>query len=266
MFGKLDLEYQYQHPKTNLVKVYNCAPLKVQRPFYPEGKQICHTFILNTAGGIVENDNLEQNIHLHQQAQVLITTASAGKIYRTQTKQAQQHINIKIETGAYLEYVPLENIVFEGANYYQSLTIELAENAQYLGWEINRFGRTARGEIFDKGTWLSATEIWRQGQPLWIDRQGLWGDKNLYTSPNGLANQPVVGTLAWVGIKVSTEMLTEIRNLEENVAGETGITLLKDGLICRYRGQTTTEVKTWFRKIGNRLRVKYVQKLANQVN
>lgn len=254
MLGKLNLEYQYQHPKTNLVKVYNSAPLKVQRPFYPEGEHICHTFILNTAGGIVANDRLSQQIHLHQQSQVLITTASAGKVYRSETTQAQQHININLESGAYLEYIPLENIIFAGANYYQSLTIELAENAQYLGWEINRFGRTARGEKFETGTWLSATEIWRQGQPLWIDRQGLWGEQNLYSSANGLANQPVVGTLTWLGSKIRRELLTEMRYLGENLAGETGITTLTDGLICRYRGQTTTEVKTWFKQIGDRIK------------
>jgi urease accessory protein len=262
--GKLYLEYQYQQSQTKIINSYHLAPLKVQRPFYLEGEKTCHTIILNTAGGIVETDNLEQQIHLHPQAEVLITTASAGKIYRSQKTQSQQNINIKIDEGACLEFLPQENIIFSGANYLQNMRIELAAKAQYLGWEINRFGRTARGEKFLTGTWLSATEIWRAAEPLWIDRQGLWDPQNLYSSPNGLANKPVVGTLSWIGVPVSTEFITEIRNLGKTLVGETGVTQLTQGLICRYRGQATTEVKTWFKEIGSKLRLKYLNKSIYQ--
>jgi len=262
--GKIYLEYQYQHPKTKIINTYHLAPLKVQRPFYPEGDKTCQTIILNTAGGIVETDKLEQHINLHPQAQVLITTASAGKIYRSQKTQAQQNININIQEGGCLEFLPQENIIFSGANYLQNMRIELAAKAQYLGWEINRFGRTARGEKFLKGTWLSATEIWRAGEPLWIDRQGLWDPQNLYSSPNGLAEKPVVGTLTWIGVSVSKELITEVRNLGKTLPGETGVTELTEGLICRYRGEATTEVKRWFQEIGSRLRLKYLNKSIYQ--
>jgi len=249
--GTLNLEYQYKYPQTRVTQVYHVAPLKVQRSFYPEGKNICQTMILNTAGGIVETDRLEQQIYLNNNARVSITTASAGKIYRSEKAQAQQHVNIQIESGGYLEFFPQENIIFSGANYYQKLKVELAPQAEYLGWEINRFGRSARGEKFLTGTWLSVTEISREGKPIWIDRQALWGEKNLFTTPNGLANKPVVGTFSWIGLTVTPEIITTMRCLGENLEGETGVTQLIEGLVCRYRGYSTTEVKQWFRAIAN---------------
>lgn len=260
--GKLNLEYQFQQAQTKIIKVENIAPLKVQRPFYPEGLKTCHTIILNTAGGIVGTDILEQNIHLHPDAHALITTASAGKIYRSQGEQAQQQTNITIESGGCLEFLPQENIIFDGANYAQNLRVELAPQAHWLGWEINRFGRSARREKFLTGTWLGTTEIWRDGQPLWIDKQRLWGDKNLFISTNGLGNKPVVGTLSWLSAPVTPEVIEEIRNLGNKKVkqGEIGVTKLLLGLVCRYRGYSTTEVKTWFREVWNLLRLEYLDK------
>ncbi|ELR97970.1 urease accessory protein UreD [Gloeocapsa sp. PCC 73106] len=265
--GKLNLEYQYCQDRTKIIHVENIAPLKVQRPFYPEGTKTCHTIILNTAGGIVGSDKLEQNIYLHPGANVLITTASAGKIYRSQGDLAQQQINITIESGGCLEFLPQENIIFAGADYYQNLKVKLAPAAHWLGWEINRFGRSARGEIFFTGTWLGSTEIWREGKPLWIDKQGLWGEENLFESPNGLGNKPLVGTLSWISAPVESTVIAAIKNLGDNLVkeGEMGVTELLSGLVCRYRGNSTLEVKTWFKEIWSLLRLKYLNKSACQM-
>jgi urease accessory protein len=151
--GKLNLVYSDRQNKTRLIKSQNQAPLKVQRPFYPEGQSICHSIILHTAGGIVGGDKLSSNIHLQPHVKALITTAAANKIYRSNGLQARQNIDIIIDNHAYLEWLPQETIVFNDANYRQDIRIELATEAKFIGWEINRFGRTARGEKFLKGEW-----------------------------------------------------------------------------------------------------------------
>lgn len=51
--GKLELVYAQRQNSTQLMFSHNQAPLKVQRPFYPEGEKICHSVILHTAGGVV---------------------------------------------------------------------------------------------------------------------------------------------------------------------------------------------------------------------
>ncbi|MEH2076964.1 MAG: urease accessory protein UreD [Nostoc sp.] len=257
--GKLDLVYADRQGATQLIYDRHQAPLKVQRPFYPEGEKVCHSVILHTAGGMVGGDRLSSNIHLQPQTQALITTAAASKIYRSNGLQARQTIKIQVDAGACLEWLPQETILFNEAIYRQDLRVELATGGSWLGWEITRFGRSARGEKFLQGEWRSHTEIWQQGVPLWIDRQYLPGSEDVFHSPHGLAGKPIVGSLVWVGGAVSAEIVEKTRNLW-NGEGEAGVSRLQHGLLCRYRGSSTSEVRNWFIDVWQLLRVSFLNR------
>ncbi|MBW4567313.1 MAG: urease accessory protein UreD [Tolypothrix carrinoi HA7290-LM1] len=264
--GKLNLVYADRLGTTALISNSHQAPLKVQRPFYPEGQQVCHSVILHTAGGVVGGDRLSLNFHLQPNTQALITTAAASKIYRSNGTQAKQSINIQVDAGACLEWFPQETIVFNGAIYRQDLRVELATKASYLGWEITRFGRSARGEKFVEGEWRSHTEIWQQGKPLWIDRQWLPGSEEVFHSPHGLAGQPITGSLVWVGQPVSKEIVEKARSLfTPNSSLLTphslaGVTRLENGFLCRYRGCLTSEVRNWFIDVWQLLRMSFLSR------
>ncbi|MDZ8024810.1 MAG: urease accessory protein UreD [Nostoc sp. DedQUE01] len=257
--GKLNLVYADRQNTTQLIYNHQQAPLKVQRPFYPEGQKVCHSVILHTAGGVVGGDRLSSNIHLEPYTHALITTAAASKIYRSNGLQARQNIQIQVDAGACLEWLPQETILFNGAIYQQDLRVELATGASFLGWEITRFGRSARGEKFDKGEWRSHTEIWQQGVPLWIDRQCLPASEEIFHSPHGLAGKPITGSLIWLGGAVSPEMVEKIRILGNGV-NETGVSRLQHGLLCRYRGDSTSEVRNWFIDVWELLRVSFLNR------
>lgn len=232
----------------------------MRQPFYPEGPSVCHSVILHTAGGVVGGDRLDLNFHLLPNAQALITTVSAGKVYRSNGLQAKQSIQIQVDANACLELLPQETIVFNGAIYRQDLRVELAQGASWLGWEITRFGRSARGERFLIGDWRSHTEVWRQGIPLWIDRQWLPGGEEIINSPHGLAEQPVVASLAWIGQPVSPSIVEKARLLWAVAPrqGSSGVTRLEAGLLCRYRGFSTVEVKSWFIDVWQLLRQSFL--------
>jgi urease accessory protein len=257
--GKLNLVYADRLDTTQLIYNHQQAPLKVQRPFYPEGEKVCHSVILHTAGGVVGGDRLSSNIHLQPHAQALITTAAASKIYRSNGLQGTQTIQMQVDAGACLEWLPQETILFNGAIYRQDLRVELATGGSFLGWEITRFGRTARGEKFLQGEWRSHTEIWQQDVPLWIDRQYLPGSEDVFHSPHGLAGKPIVGSLVWVGGAVSGEIVEKTRNLWHG-EGEAGVTRLQHGLLCRYRGASTSEVRNWFIDVWQLLRVSFLNR------
>ncbi len=261
--GKLDLQYSYQSETTKLSNALVQAPLKIQRAFYPEGKDFCHGIILHTAGGIVGGDRLLQNIQLDTNSQVLLTTAAANKVYRSLGETAQQIIKINLEKNSYLEWLPQETVIFNQAIYQQDLRVELGIDACFCGWEITRLGRTARGEQFLEGDWRSRLEIWQAGQPLWIDRQWLPGNKTIINSANGLNQKAIIATFIWIGQAIAPEIITEARQLGKSLVaeGEIGMTQTQgEGLLCRYRGNSTAEVKQYFETIWGLLRQTYRQR------
>jgi urease accessory protein len=217
--GQIDLQFRLDGEKTLLQKSYAQAPLKIQRPFYPESN-LCHTVILHSAGGMVGGDRLSYKIHLAPASQALITTAAAAKIYRSAGEFAQQQIAIQLDRDAYLEWLPQDTIIFNSALYAQKLRVDLAEGAVFCAWEIVRLGRSARSERFIEGCWQTALEVWKNGQPLWIDRQQITGDQ--WKSLQAAAGQPILGLLVWLGESVGAEVVARIRALESQPQSESG--------------------------------------------
>lgn len=308
--GRLAVQYVHRDGHTHQRLTQVQAPLKLQRPFYPEGKHRCHGVVLHTAGGLVAGDRLELSARLEPGAEALLTTVAATKIYGpgrlTQGLEAswsltgaqgngseksesraqetlgspsatrepgeaiatsQQIIHWQLGAEAHGEWLPLETIAYGSAHHRQTVRVELAEGATWLGWDLVRLGRSAGGETFGSGAWRSQTEIWQGGRPVWIDPLWIPGEPELLQSAQGLAGQPVMGTLAWVGLAVERETVEQARQLwlearavpqpdrtgtkGQTIAAEAqvGVTRLERGLLCRYRGHSTQEARAWFQLV-----------------
>ncbi|WP_347278026.1 urease accessory protein UreD [Alkalinema sp. FACHB-956] len=248
--GLLNLEFQAVNGKTRLTHSQAIAPYKVQRSF-AQADGTCQVVMLHTAGGMVGGDRLTTAVTIGEQAQVLLTTAAAAKIYKSTGTLTQQTVHLTVAPQACLEWLPQETILFDRAQYRQDLRIELAAGAQVVLWEITRFGRTARGEQFSQGDWRSHTEVWQAGTPLWIDRQWLPGSPEMLASPHGLNHCPIVGTLAWIGRSLDKSDVEVARQLWDPIAAhhpddQFGVTRLPQGLLCRYRGHSSTAVRHGF--------------------
>jgi urease accessory protein len=256
--GQLDLHFARQSKTTQLARSYASAPLKVQRPFYPE-PEVCHTVLLHTAGGIVGGDRLSSRLILEPQTQVLLTTATAAKIYRSNGQIAHQAVEIEVGDHAHLEWLPQEAIIFDRAVYHQNIRVNLGVGATWCGWEITRLGRSASGEKFLEGQWRNAIEIWQGGRPLWIDRQQLDGSVEQWQSLHGLATQPIVGTFVMMGVAVDLDLVQQARDLWPGADTEMvyGVTRVQGGLICRYRGRDRQVVRCWFIAVWNLVRQQY---------
>ncbi|MFM7427983.1 MAG: urease accessory protein UreD [Elainella sp.] len=252
--GCLRLAFEPRSDRTLLSQVQVQAPLKVQRPFYPEG-DVCHTVMLHTAGGIVGGDRLEITARLQPQAQVLLTTAAATKVYRSNGLEAQQTTDLRLAAGACLEWLPQETILFNGAQFRQKLRVDLAADATWLGWEITRLGRSARGERFETGHWRSQIEVWQDQRLVWVDPQWVEGGGEMLTSLHGLAGAVVVGSFALIGPSLMVQpahCLDMARDLLPTPAFS--VTQLQTGLLCRYRGDSTAAARRGFTAVWQALR------------
>ncbi|MEL6230346.1 MAG: urease accessory protein UreD [Cyanobacteria bacterium J06627_3] len=264
--GILDLHFAKINGKTFPRKAYSTSPLRVQRPFYPAAApQNCQSVIVHTAGGMVGGDQLDMAITADADTQALITTAAAHKVYRTQDDWAEQTIRLTIGASSYVEWLPQELILFNGGRFRQNVRVELEPGGVWLGWDITRFGRSARGETLTAGQWRSQTEVWQQGTPLWIDRQQLTGGTEVLTSYHGLAGYAVVGTFLLLGHNIDLEHLSSMRtrlNGPKHTLGESGLTQLEKGLVVRYRGPSSQLARQYFIHIWQYLRTEVLGKKA----
>ncbi len=256
--GTLDLDFRVDAGQTKLTQVQAQAPLKVQRPHYPEGEAVCYVTVMHTAGGLVSGDQLTQTLRLQPHCRTLMTTPAATKVYQSTGAASSQSTQIQVGSEAHLEWMPQETILFEKAHYQHHLHIDLEPGATALVWDLTRLGRSARGERFLEGYWRSTTEIWQGQRPLWIDRQVLPGGPVIRSRPSGLKNYPVVGTLAFVGDPVSDQVLATLRDqiLKTQIQPElVGITRNLCGVVCRYRGPSIQDARRYFLAIWQHLRL-----------
>ena len=137
--------------RTVMTERKHFGPLRILKPLYPEGHDICHGVIVHPPGGIVAGDSLAIDVQVDANANALITTPGTQKWYRSSGKQASAVTRLQVADGATLEWMPQETMVFDGAWAEQVLDIALAPGARFFGWEMLCLGRTTRGERFTSG-------------------------------------------------------------------------------------------------------------------
>jgi len=193
--AKFDAEFYSVDGHTKLGRTEHFGPLRVQRPFFPEGPECLHLYLLHPPGGLVGGDQLSISLHAKGGSHFLLTTPSAGKLYRNISGLSQgQHVEIRVDDGAIVEYLPQENIVFDGAEGDVNTTVQLSGNAVFCGWDITCLGRYESADPFQSGSLKQSLHITRNGLPLFIDRFQLNAPSRLQHSLAGFHNKWVFGT------------------------------------------------------------------------
>jgi urease accessory protein len=84
--------------------------------------------------------------------------------------------SLSIGTGAALEFLPPETILFDGGRLWRETAVHLMPSASFLGGDIVVFGRRARGERFKSGFLREVWEVRRDGDLVWGDALHLEDD------------------------------------------------------------------------------------------
>jgi urease accessory protein len=251
--AQLDLGYGRRGERTVLTTRIHEGPLVVQKSLYPEGDAVCQNIIVHPPGGIVGGDTLAVNVDAGPCTHVQLTTPGAAKCYRSGGAFARQRIRLRAARGAVLEWLPQETILFDASKIELELSIELVDDARFLGWDVVCLGRTAAGERFDRGALRQRLTLTRDGIPVLVERAVLNGGAPLLTSPVGLHGNPVFGTLLAAAPAVTQAMLESCRQVSL-IAGEGAVTRLPGVLIARYRGASAAAAHHYFVQLWQKLR------------
>jgi urease accessory protein len=253
--ASLELSFQYRDPRTVLIRNQHLGPLLVQKALYPEGPGTCHVAVLHPPGGIAAGDDLQVRAALEGRSRALLTTPGATKWYRCDADRARQQLHFSLAGDAVLEWLPRENILFDGSNISMALDVALAADSKYFGWEILSFGRRASGESWRRGSLEMHTSIRREGRVLWSERAYIDADSGFAQSAVGLSGFTVCGTFVIAGYEVDSALLAACRQVQPSPGdARSGITRVPGVLIARYLGGSTEEVFSWFTNLWTVLR------------
>ena len=253
--ANLDLSFSCRDDRTVLAARSHRGPLQIQKALYPEGPEVCHVTVLHPPGGLAGGDVLAVGARLNSGSRVCLTTCGATKWYRCPRVGAQQQLHFSIAAGGALEWLPRENILFDGSQAAMQLDVELAPSAQFLGWEILCLGRRACGEVWRSGGLRLRTHIRQAGRPLWSERANILADSGFDSSPVGLSGFSVSGTLVAAGSDIGAELLGACRTVvPSGHDSRVGVTRLPSVFIARYLGHSSQDAFNWFASLWAVLR------------
>ncbi|MEM1436069.1 MAG: urease accessory protein UreD [Pseudomonadota bacterium] len=194
----LALAYEGDGRRTVLRRLGARGPLYVQRPFYPEGAR-CHTYLLHPPGGIAGHDTLDISVCVREHAGALLTTPAAGKCYRSAGSEARVLQRLEVAAGGALEWLPQENLIFNGARAHFDLRIDLDPEARLLALDGFGLGRPHSGETFEHGRLRQRVAVDLRSiagpQPLLRERFELTGGDRALAAPWGLKGAAAFGAL-----------------------------------------------------------------------
>ena len=175
------------------------APLRVLFP-RPHDPGVPLAVLVTTSGGLVGGDVLDISVSAGAGAGALVTTQAAEKVYRSEGATCEISVALDAGPGSWLEWLPNETIVFDGARLRRRTVVSLAEDARLLAGEIVVLGRRARGERFTGGLIHDAWEIRRDGRLVWTDSFRLDEDLAVaQAAPAGLAGAAAIASIVCVG-------------------------------------------------------------------
>ncbi len=252
--AQLELGYARFADTTRPVMRRHQGPLRVQKHLYGDGPEVCQHIIVHPPGGIAGGDRLDISASVGEQAWAQLTSPGAAKWYRA-SGPAFQNIQLKVDAGATLEWLPQETIIYSGAQAELSTTIELQGDARLCYWDMVALGRPASGERFEQGHFQSQLSIRRDGQLLWHERQRIVGGDGLLDSAIGLAGQPVFATLIISG-EIDSQLLERCRNLlnpsADNLRGD--LSQLPGLLVARCLASEALHARAWLIELWRLLR------------
>jgi len=229
--------------KTILRVQVQTPPLRVVRAFTAaDGAALVH--LHNVSGGVLGGDQLDLTADIGPDARAQITSTGATRVYRHRPGRAvaTQTVNLTVQTGALLEYLPDTIIPFAQACYRQTIRIELAADAGLFYWEVVAPGREASGEFFQYDLLQLDLDIMADKRPIAIERVQLEPKQRPLNSRARLGDYRYYGSFyacrtgvaprRWLALETKlAELANEITTPDEVTWGVS--TLPAHGLVVR---------------------------------
>ena len=173
--GAARLSWKAQGGATHLDDLYNTDPLRFLFPRTARGEPET-AVLVTTSGGLVGGDRLDISVTAGAGSRGLAMTQAAEKVYGSAGPTTEITAAFTADENAWLEWLPHETILFDGARLTRRTRLNLAPGAQAIAGEILVFGRVACGETIRAGAVRETWEVRRDDRLVWADTFHVNGD------------------------------------------------------------------------------------------
>lgn len=262
----LTLDFEADNGRSYLAKRQHSGPLVIQKTLYPEGVEVCHGIIIHPPAGVAGGDALTLHVNVGRNARALLTTPGAGKWYKANGAVASQHLRFDLAEKSGLEWLPQENILFDGSILDFSAEVHLDQDAVYAGWEILCFGRLAKGERWHIGQLQQRLTIKRFNKTIWQESANLSANDRFFHSAIGLGGNVVSANFVIAAGAVPVELFAQCQLFEIDSASDSkakfGVSALPEVFSARYIGMSAQSARHYFEGLWRILRPWYASRPA----
>lgn len=245
--GAVSVAFARDGGTTRLAGLYQRHPLRVLFPEAPAG-EIPIAVLVTTSGGLVGGDRLDVSISIGDGAAAMIFGQAAEKVYRSAGPICRIAVELSIAGDGWLEWLPQETILFEGARLDRRTRIDIAPGARVLAGEILVFGRIAGGERLSRGLVRDAWEVRRQDRLVWADTLHLEDDmKSVLADPACFDGATAYATVVYAGDDAAARLDLARSLLGRNEVGlRAGVTVVNGVLVARWLGRDAETLRRAF--------------------
>lgn len=231
--GTAEIVFRSRDGKSGLAHLFQRTPCRVLFPA-PAEDDPPEAVLVTTSGGIAGGDRFRISVATEPGAALLVTSQAAEKVYRSLGSDAHCTVSLRVEAGAWLEWMPQETILFQGARFSRLIEANLAATGRLLASEIVVFGRLARGERFSRGRLLDRWRLHREGRLVWTDALSLEGESISALGQNlAFAGARALAVAVYAGPDAPAH-LPLARALTEAARGRAGASLVNGTLLARF--------------------------------
>jgi urease accessory protein len=247
--GTGEVSYALRDGKTVLKHLYQHDPVRILFPTPPKGEPPVAT-VVTTSGGLVGGDVIDLKADVGVGAQAMLLAQAAEKVYRSAGADCRVTVDLTVGEDAWLEWLPQEAIIFDGARLRRNTRLDLKANARALAGEMLVFGRTASGEVLQNGLVRDVWEIRQDDQLIWADALHLENDiAAQLAAPAGFGGALAMATAVYAGPDAG-DYLPLARQLvdQENTGADlkAGATVVNGVLVLRWLGKDAQALRTAF--------------------
>lgn len=234
------------------------------RPHYlDDSGQVCYV-VVNPGGAYLGADLFLLDIDVQDGADLLLTTQSATKVYRTPGSFAEQRMAVRLGEGARLELMPDQLIAYREASYRQRTRVTLRPTSTLVMAEVVTPGWSPDGAAFRYEEVRLRNEVWVEdgesaAQLLALDNLLIRPPLGDVTGLGFMEGCSHVGSLMVVDARVDQVLADELHHLTSGFDALAGISLTRNvrgtgGLVLRALSNNTAELNRLLTACANVLR------------